>query len=126
MGDAMDLGSRDARPAPFGSDPAERLAFQLNTLTEVVETLTFRLLELEERMAAQDLRLQPLLESGQASADPFHEETELRLEDTEDRLRRLESVLNGLEAGGAARHLQPLDNPFPDEGEQPFMDELTA
>jgi hypothetical protein len=122
----MDLGSRGARPAPSGGDPAGRLASQLNTVTEVVETLTFRLLELEERMAAQDLRLQPLLESGQSSADPFHEETELRLEDTEDRLRRLEAVLNGLEGGSAARHLQPLDNPFPEEGEQPFMDELTA
>ena len=134
------------------ADCTQRLADQLQTLSEVAETLTFRLLELEERLAAQELKLQPLLE-GQA--DPhglLAGDTELRLGDTEDRLARLEGLLSGLESPGAARHLRPVggqqeafleatleasqgepfvedtfvDEPFLEEEEQPFLDELSA
>lgn len=117
----------------------QRLADQLRILSEVAETLTFRLLELEERLAAQELKLQPLLEGHPAAQDLIAEDTELRLGDTEDRLARLEGLLNGLESTGA-RHLQPVQVPsqdtflddsrqeecFLDEEEQPFLDELSA
>ncbi|MFN9932828.1 MAG: hypothetical protein ACK55R_07700 [Cyanobacteriota bacterium] len=125
-----------------------RLAEQLRTLSEMGETLTYRLLELEERLAAQELRLAPLLERGGGIDAAAAEDMELRLGDTEERLGRIEAVLNGLERPGAARHLQPLrppaapfrlsgpiqqerraseeEQPFLDEEEQPFMDELPA
>jgi hypothetical protein len=116
------------------------LADQLRTLSEVAETLTFRLLELEERLAAQELKVQPLLETQSAGQGLIAEDTELRLGDTEDRLARLEGLLSGLESPGAARHLQPVEmapqesflddglpeDSFLDEEEQPFLDELSA
>lgn len=118
----------------------QRLADQLRTLSEVAETLTFRLLELEERFAAHELKVQPLLESESGGQGLIAEDTELRLGDTEDRLARLESVLSGLESPGVARHLRPVQVPaqntfcddslveesFLDEDEQPFLDELSA
>jgi hypothetical protein len=86
--------------------PLPRLAEQLRVLSELTETLTYRLLELEERLASQELRILPLTEG--AAADPaaaalLQDEMELRLEDTEERLTRLEGVLSGLEtpASGA-------------------------
>ncbi len=122
------------------ADCTQRLADQLRTLSEVAETLTFRLLELEERLAAQELKVQPLLESHSAVHGVIAEDTELRLGDTEDRLSRLEGLLSGLESPGAARHLQPVEvlpqdtflddslqeESFLDEDEQPFLDELSA
>ena len=122
------------------ADCTQRLADQLRTLSEVAETLTFRLLELEERLAAQELKVQPLLESQSSAQGLIAEDTELRLGDTEDRLARLEGLLSGLESPGAARHLQPVavapqdtflddnlpEDSFLDEEEQPFLDELSA
>jgi hypothetical protein len=122
------------------ADCTQRLADQLRTLSEVAETLTFRLLELEERLAAQELKVQPLLESQSSPQGLIAEDTELRLGDTEDRLARLEGLLSGLESPGAARHLQPVEvhpqesflddsvpeDSFLDEEEQPFLDELSA
>jgi hypothetical protein len=116
------------------------LADQLRTLSEVAETLTFRLLELEERLAAQELKVQPLLETQSVGQGLIAEDTELRLGDTEDRLARLEGLLSGLESPGAARHLQPVEahpqesflddsvaeDSFLEEEEQPFLDELSA
>ena len=128
----------------------QRLADQLRTLSEVAETLTFRLLELEERLAAHELKLQPLLESPSAAQGLMADDTELRLGDTEDRLARLEGLLSGLESPAAARHLTPVavhpvaagpgapldgedgyqdsvhEEAFLEDGEQPFLDELTA
>ena len=136
-------------PAAPGADPssvfvstrstvaAERLAEQLNTLSQVVETLTYRLLELEERCAAQELQVRALSERRGAVSE-FGEETEWRLDDTEQRLQQLELLLSGLDGTAVARHLQPvghqdretavsgqtaMDGPFLDEPEQLFMDE---
>jgi hypothetical protein len=86
--------------------PLPRLAEQLRVLSELTETLTYRLLELEERLASQELRVLPLLEGAggdPAGAAVLQDEMELRLEDTEERLSRLEGVLSGLEtpASGA-------------------------
>lgn len=151
-----------ARPDPVAASPAlptaalsaaaagpslemvDRLATQLNVLSELLETITYRLLELEERVATQDLRLQAIVEQlpdPAASAAAISDDAELRLEDTEERLSQLEALLNGMASpAGAvsARHLQSvppssggaeaaaLEDPFPEEGEQPFMDELEA
>jgi len=137
--------------AVTAADPSgwpRRLAEQLRTLSEMGETLTYRLLELEERLAAQELKLAPLLERRGGLDAAAAEDMELRLGDTEERLGRIEAVLNGIERPGAARHLQPLrppagpfrlsgpiqqepptsveEDPFLDDGEQPFMDELPA
>jgi len=133
---------------------SHRLADQLQVLSEVAESLTYRLLEFEERLAVQE---QQLLEQAE-TADPQQvEEMELRLLETEERLARIEALLGSSEAAGTGRHVQPLrlasspaqalagaasarpvaaarpdeeeilqEDPFLDEGEQPFMDELTA
>lgn len=111
--------------AVSAGQPLERLAGQLQSLSELTEALAYRLLDLEERLAAQDRRLQPLLE-GPAAADPQMADTELRLDDTEERLTRLESLLSGLDTSGAAPTADPApsagDDPFFEEGEQAFMD----
>lgn len=130
------------------ADCTKRLADQLQTLSQVAEAITFRLLELEERLAAQELRLEPLLQGNAASKGVLADETELRLDDTEDRLARLEGLLKGIENQGLGRHLRPVvasqlvqaqqalqdsflddslvEQPFLDEEEQPFLDELSA
>lgn len=121
---------------------SRRLADQLQLLSELTENLTFRLLEAEEQLAAQELQLRTQLEGG-AEADPaLAAEMDLRLGDTEARLARIEAVLNGPAEPDEARHLRAVDvrserfspapqdreeeEPFLEEGEQPFMDELLA
>lgn len=130
------------------ADCTKRLADQLQTLSQVAEAITFRLLELEERLAAQELRLEPLLQGNAASKGVLADETELRLDDTEDRLAHIEGLLKGIENQGVGRHLRPVvasqlvqaqqalqdsflddslvEQPFLDEEEQPFLDELSA
>ncbi len=124
-----------------------RLADQLQVLSQVAESLTYRLLELEERLAGQERLLDERLGSAQ---DPRHGEAlDHRLDDTEERLARIETALQGLDRTGGVRHLQAVQPPaiqqdpmaaggidddvvlvsedlFIDEGEQPFMDELIA
>ena len=128
-------------PELKAADSTQRLADQLQTLSQVAEILTFRLLELEERLAGQEVRLEHLLEGGLASGAPMAEGTELRLVETEDRLARLESLLNGV-ADQAPQLDEPIaeEEPFLDdheferhqverhqvEHEQAFMDELSA
>ena len=127
------------------TDCTQRLAGQLRALSEVTETLTVRLLELEERLLAQESKLEPLMAEG----------TEFRMADTEDRLSRLEGLLSGgalmgkerfravreLRPGLAAEEIQQVsflevgsqEVGFQEEGflqddfqEQPFLDELSA
>ena len=144
LGISPALGSR---PADAGS----RLADQIHTLSELTETLTYRLLDLEERLAAQEERLEPLLQARRLDAAEAAAGLELRLGETQDRLGRIEELLAGLEHAESGRHLQALqrpriareslgraeleavaeaeelpEDPFYDEGEQPFMDERTA
>ncbi|MEB3277059.1 MAG: hypothetical protein VKM92_08845 [Cyanobacteriota bacterium] len=104
-------------------DAIARLVEQLNALSQLTESLAFRMVELEERLAASELRIQPLLDAGIAAAHSDH--TELRLGDTEERIARLESLLRGAVHGALHEPLEDPD-PFIDEGEQPFMDELAA
>ena len=95
-------------PSSASLDCTQRLADQLQSLTEVAETLTLRLLDLEERFAAQEQALHPLL-AGDGSADrEALEVAEVRLDDTEQRLGRLESLLNAPLGTNAGRHLQSV------------------
>jgi hypothetical protein len=126
-----------------------RLSEQLQALSLVGETLTLRLLELEERLAGLEAQLEGMHEQQSSSATS--ESTDV-LAATEERIARLEDLLNeqvparpnqGL---GSSATVHPLHrpnaeaavdadafsepelelHPFPEEEEQPFMDELSA
>ena len=128
-----------------------RFSVQLNTLGELTETLTLRLLEMEDRLLLlEDQQFRLLDRSGRDGVDSAAV-LDL-LEQTDDRLTRLETLLDqpshrqaseGMApAGGLGRPLRVLgvaadpapeneygdssETVFPDEGEQPFMDELSA
>ncbi|MCX5937359.1 MAG: hypothetical protein NTW02_03945 [Cyanobium sp. LacPavin_0920_WC12_MAG_62_9] len=115
-------------PELKAADCTQRLADQLQTLSQVAEILTFRVLELEERLAGHEVRLEQLLDGGLASGTPLAEGTELRLVETEDRLARLESLLNGV-AAQAPHQDEPVaqDEPIAQEEpineEEPFLDD---
>ncbi|MFN9618910.1 MAG: hypothetical protein ACK55X_04245 [Synechococcaceae cyanobacterium] len=128
-------------------DSLVRLSEQLHALSRVAETITVRLLELEEKLLLQQERLQPLFEAAVAVDSDRSEQIDQRLDDTEQRLAQLEELLHsrstlrpltGLRRPGASRLddfaaesrdqescAGPID-PFPEEGEQPFMDERVA
>ena len=124
-----------AQPHPISS---QRLADQLQALSVLAESLTIRVLELEERLLAQERRAHP----GEDAAS--RQELELRLEDTDQRLLRIEALLHDLERPAPSRHLQEVPRPtahqapgarpsstpgeeiFPEDGEQLFMDEQIA
>jgi hypothetical protein len=81
-----------AQDAP-DAEWAVRLSGQLQTLSELVELLTYRMLDMEERLVGQADQLfdrQLALEQGQGDAARVMEE---RLRETEDRLGRLEGLL---------------------------------
>jgi hypothetical protein len=127
-----------------------RFSVQLNALGELTETLTLRLLEMEDRLLLlEDQQFRLLDRSGRDGVDSAAV-LDL-LEQTDDRLTRLETLLDqpahrqssaGMApAGGLVRPMRVLgvadpaqenkhgdcsETVFPDEGEQPFMDELSA
>ncbi|MDM7953421.1 MAG: hypothetical protein QUV07_09445 [Cyanobium sp. CZS 25K] len=136
---------------PLSEESSLRLADQLQVLSQVAEALTYRLLELEERLEGQEDRIGQRLEEVAGLEAAHGEAMDQRLGDTEERLARIETALRGLNRPGASRHLQAVQppalqqelpasppvaagfelspeeaDPFLDEGEQPFMDELIA
>lgn len=136
---------------PLPEDASLRLADQLQVLSQVAEALTYRLLEVEERLEGQEDRIGERLREASGLEASHGLAMEERLGDTEERLARIEAALRGLDRTGGSRHLQAVQppamqqelpaslkqaegfdqgpeegNPFPDEGEQPFMDELIA
>jgi uncharacterized coiled-coil protein SlyX len=120
---------------PASAEPAEisrRFGDQLHALSTVAETLTYRLLDLEERLEAQEQSLGSLIGSALGSDPDQVVQMDQRLGDTEARLAHIEELLTGAEPRPMSRHLQALpkqellDDPFPEEGEQPFMDERIA
>lgn len=111
-------------PEVLATDGLKRVADQLQILSQLTETLTYRLLELEERVAVADLRLEPLLGGG-SDAGQLAEDAELRLDETEERLARLEALLAGLQPVARVQEsVFASEAHFPDEDfEQPFLDE---
>ena len=93
------------------ADVSHRLADQLQVLSQVAETLTYRLLDLEERLAGQELQLQPFLQGGSLGSGLIAEGTDQRLAETEDRLSRLESLLQAGLAADAAPATSPATSP---------------
>jgi hypothetical protein len=122
------------------SELQQRLSEQLQALSQVGETLTLRLLELEERL--EGLEEQVLeLDSRDQAPNAGHAETGELLAATEERIARLEELLTGrgrveplplrrplaMQQEGSPTGEPPLGlNPFPEDEEQPFMDELSA
>ncbi|WP_438983504.1 hypothetical protein [Vulcanococcus sp.] len=120
-----------------------RLSEQLQSLSLVSETLTLRLLELEERLTGLENQLQSL--SHSQSESNSIESTEM-LTATEERIARLEELLDEQSPVAHSANVHPLHpgvaeasiernqfidtepelNPFPEDEEQPFMDELSA
>lgn len=119
-------------------------------LSEVTENLTYRLLELEERLGEGERELAQLRDSAPDSGE-LPEAVELWLQETEERLGRVEELLS---QGGEPRQGGPRvvaaqrrrsdghppalemlngrsptdqgDTPVPEEGEQAFLDEQIA
>jgi uncharacterized coiled-coil protein SlyX len=136
---------------PPSTDPTLRLADQLQVLSQVAESLTYRLLELEERLERQEQVIAERLDEVAVREAAHGDAIDHRLDDSEERLAGIEAVLQGLDRPGGSRHLQAVHapalqqdlpatglvhdgfhsqeeeaDPFVDEGEQPFMDELIA
>jgi len=105
-----------ARPSAAAQPANGRLADQLHAIAAVTETLTYRLLDLEERLGAQERRLETLLQVRGGWGTAAAEGLEQRCGETEDRLGRVEALLAGLERPGAGRHLQALQRPRPSTG----------
>jgi hypothetical protein len=72
---------------------AVRLSAQLKTLSEVTESLTYRMLELEERFAGQQRQLTSRQRVLEQRHTDLAEVIEQRMRDTENRLGRLEELL---------------------------------
>jgi hypothetical protein len=91
---------------------ALRLSGQLETLSELAEHLTYRVLELEERLAAQDQQLSSLQTASDEFISDLGEAMEERMQQTENRLNRIEGLLQGPGQRQAhPRTLQALSRP---------------
>jgi hypothetical protein len=124
-----------------------RLVDQFRCLAEVAEQLTYRLIDLEERLADQQRQMQAIREEGLAA--DHGQQWQERLDQTDLRLAEIETLLGGT---GGPRSLRgqsarPVHFPspvpaglaglglghdgdasvaediFPEEMEQPFMDD---
>lgn len=131
----------DSPSSPAVPSWTQRLVEQLQQISEVSETLTYRLLELEERLAEGERELAQLRQQGHVSPE-LPEAVESWLEQTDERLARVEELLRRGEGRGSAP-VRPLmavspalsrpaaradeeevnPDPFPEEGEQAFLDE---
>lgn len=137
-----------ARTSPvstgIGAPLQQRLSEQLESLSQVGELLTLRLLELEERLEHLEVQLGQL----QPATEPEVGESAELLAATAERITRLEELLTGGATAmepphGETPQLQVVPepeeeeaglqepelelHPFPEEEEeQPFMDELSA
>ncbi len=123
----------------------QRLVEQLQLISEVSETLTYRLLDLEERLADRERELAQLRDQTQGAAE-LPAAVEGWLEQTDERLARVEELLRrgeGRGSGAGVSTARPLvavppaasrsadrsteeeldPDPFPEEEEQAFLDE---
>lgn len=113
-------------PTPAVS--VHRLAEHLHQLSEVAESLTYRLLELEERLETQELQLRSITESVAGTELGSGVELEGRMVETEQRLTRIEAMLHGLDRQALDRAgptvLRHLHSPRPPAIQQdPLPDE---
>lgn len=99
---------------------AARLSVQLQTLSELAENLTFRVLELEDRLTAQDDQLVSLQMASDELTDGITSAMEERMVATEDRLVRIEGLLQGGNGSFPARSLRALPKPSPANLNDPF------
>ena len=141
-------------PAPSPAQLQHRLGEQLQALSQVSEALMFRLLDLEERLGAVEEQLGSLQAREDQASTGLGVDTGEILAVTEERLARLEDLLSGRRqpvrgSGGPAYGLEvgslgakgakggmkavatpalgeEAFDPFPEEEEQAFMDELIA
>ncbi|MBM5816829.1 MAG: hypothetical protein FJ083_09685 [Cyanobacteria bacterium K_Offshore_surface_m2_239] len=88
---------------------AVRLSAQLKSLSEVTESLTYRILELEERFAGQDHQWRSRRRARDERQSDLLDTMQGRLRETEDRLGRLEALLRMDDPPSAAPHR--LGNP---------------
>ena len=72
---------------------AVRLSGQLKTLSDLAETLTYRMLELEERFAGQENQLVSRQLDGEQRHADMTQAMEERMRETEDRLGQIEQLL---------------------------------
>lgn len=72
---------------------APRLSGQLHSLSQLVESLTFRVLELEERLAVQERDLASLRQESDQQRTSIDQAMEERLGETEERLGRIDALL---------------------------------
>jgi|688.fasta_scaffold319450_2 hypothetical protein len=132
--------SANASPSPGALQL--RLSEQMQALSLVSETITLRILDLEERLAALEGQLEGLL---QHQSNPSSTDSAELLTATEERIARLEDLLNEpiVPRGSSVHPLQRPQpeaadkhagfsepalelNPFPEDEEQPCMDELSG
>ena len=134
-------------PPSLSAQAVTRLVEQFSCLAEVAEQLTYRLVDLEERLAEQQQFIVAIREEGMADnhGHPWQE----RLDQTDLRLAQIETLLGGEGAPRSSRGLAlrpglvpspvrtglaglqlgqdseaPINGPiFPEESEQPFMDD---
>ncbi|MEB3325503.1 MAG: hypothetical protein VKM17_09245 [Cyanobacteriota bacterium] len=81
--------------AAFKPEWAAHLSGQLETLSELAESLTYRVLELEERLAQQELQLSALQLASEELTSGVGEAIEERMLETDHRLARIEGLLQG-------------------------------
>jgi hypothetical protein len=76
---------------------AVRLSGQLKTLSEVAESLTYRMLELEERFSGQQRHLTSRHLAAEQRHSDLADAMEARMRETENRLGHLEDLLRHVE-----------------------------
>ena len=153
MGFAM---AAQSQPVQTGTQLQRRLGEQFHALSQVSEAMIFRLLELEERLGALEEQLAGLNDRDDQVTPGLGMETGEILALTEARLARLEDLLvgrrpllggssgsghgsnsgesagtyaginGGIRAGETPAFREAAFDPFPEEEEQSFMDDLIA
>lgn len=128
--------STNMSPSVSEMEWAVRLSCQLKTLSELAESLTYRVLELEERLGAQEKEMSSLQGTSAELSASLSSGMEERMLETEDRLERIEDLLQGeVRRPSLARSLRALpicpeeDSAFTGdiEEEDPiFLDDLPA
>lgn len=78
---------------PSALEWAVRLSGQLKTLSDVAESLTYRMLELEERFTGQEDQLKGRQLAAEQRQSDVAEAMEERMRDTDHRLGRIEDLL---------------------------------